>query len=97
MNRLLQLVFVMLIVCGSLQAAIYEHYIFSGTTGTYTPITGTPITGILTDDALSDPIPIGFTFVYGMEVYTEVKVSSNGWIGLGTAAPHSNLSNELSA
>ena len=97
MNRSLLLIFLVMIACGALQAAIYEHFVFSGTTGTYTPITGTSIPGILQDDALSDPIPIGFTFVYGLEVYTEVKVSSNGWIGLGTAAPHSNLSNNLSA
>jgi len=96
MNRLYPLLIVLLILCGTLQAAIYEHYLFSAMTGTYTPINGTNITSILMDDALSESIPIGFTFVYGIEVYTEVKVSSNGWIGLGTAAPHSNLSNALS-
>lgn len=97
MKRLILLISVLLLLAGSLSSAIYEYFVFSTGTGTYAPITGTPVTSILSDDALSEEIPIGFTFVYGLEIYTSVKISSNGWVGLGGSAPHSNLSNELSA
>jgi hypothetical protein len=96
MKRLILLLSFAVLLCGFLQGAIFEHYLFSQGTTTYTPITGTAITDILGDDMLSGAINIGFTFPYGMDAFTQVKVSSNGWIGLGTAAPHSNLSNQLS-
>jgi hypothetical protein len=76
-------------------AGIDEFYTFNATTGTYTAITGTPISDILNDDLLSAPIDIGFTFPYGEGSFTQLKVSSNGWIGLGTSLTGSNLSNEL--
>ncbi|MDZ4181941.1 MAG: carboxypeptidase regulatory-like domain-containing protein [Candidatus Cloacimonadaceae bacterium] len=76
-------------------AGIDEFYSFNATTGTYVPITGTQITSIHSDDALSDAINIGFTFPYGENVYSVVRVSSNGWVGLGPTFSHSNLSNQL--
>ena len=76
-------------------AGIDEYYNFSASTSTYTPITGTQVDGINTDDALSAAVPIGFTFTYGDLSFTEVKVSSNGWVGLGTSATSSNLGNDL--
>jgi len=88
----------LMLLCGSmLFAQIFNYYTFSASTGTYSEITGTPITDILSDDALSAAIPIGFSFVYGIDAYTQVKVSSNGWIGLGTAASVHNNINSLSA
>lgn len=78
-------------------ADINEYYSFNATTGTYVPITGTPIDTILSDDALSGAIPIGFSFAYGDAAYTEVVVSSNGWIGLGTSLTNSNLTNSLNS
>ncbi len=80
MKRLSLLLVMILMVCFS-WAAIDEYYEFFATTGTYTPITGTNA-GISSDDVLSDIIPIGFTFSYGDFSYSEVKISSNGWIGL---------------
>ncbi len=76
-------------------AGIDEFYSFNATVGTYTPITGTSITSIQGDDMLSEAIDIGFNFPYGEGSYTQVKVSSNGWVGLGTGLTHSNLSNNL--
>ncbi|MDP3114947.1 MAG: carboxypeptidase regulatory-like domain-containing protein [Candidatus Cloacimonadaceae bacterium] len=76
-------------------AGIDEFYSFNATTGTYVPITGTPIPSIHSDDALSEAINIGFTFPYGENVYTVVRVSSNGWVGFGPTFAHSNLSNQL--
>lgn len=78
-------------------AGIDEYYTFNAITGTYTAITGTPITDILGDDMLSAAIDIGFSFPYGDLSFTQVKVSSNGWVGLGTALTGSNLSNQLSS
>ena len=76
-------------------AGIDEFYSFSASTTTYAPITGTTIDGISTDDALSDEIQIGFTFPYGDLSFTSLKVSSNGWVGLGNQASGSNLSNDI--
>jgi hypothetical protein len=43
----------------------------------------------LSDDQLSAPLPIGFTFnFYGIS-YTQFKISSNGYITLGTAETNS--------
>jgi|GEM_PF-803781 len=77
-------------------AGIEEYYTFNTTTGTYTPITGTNA-GISSDDAISSAIPIGFTFPYGDYTYTEVKISSNGWIGLGTSQTISMDINQLTS
>ncbi|MDY0151025.1 MAG: hypothetical protein RBS43_01985, partial [Candidatus Cloacimonas sp.] len=76
-------------------AGIDEYYSFNATTITYAPITGTAISSILQDDELSENIPIGFTFPYGDASVSEIKVSSNGWIGVGTTLTDSNLSNSL--
>ncbi|MDZ4122004.1 MAG: hypothetical protein U1C33_06255, partial [Candidatus Cloacimonadaceae bacterium] len=47
--------------------------------------------------ALSDPIAIGFTFPYGDLSYTQVKVSSNGWVGLGITHTSNMLTNQLTS
>ena len=96
MKRLSLLLVMIFIVCMS-WATIDEYYSFNATTGTYTPITGTPVTDILSDDAISATVPLGFTFAYGDNAYTEIKLSSNGWIGLGSAQTGSNLSNALAS
>ncbi len=93
----LSLLLVVIFMVSMAWATIDEYYSFTATTGTYTPITGTAVTDMLSDDAISAAIPIGFTFVYGDNSYTEVKISSNGWIGLGTAQTGSNLSNALNS
>lgn len=38
------------------------------------------------DDAYSDNIAIGFSFTYACQTYTYFGASTNGWLGLGTAA-----------
>jgi len=59
----------------------YLNYTFqTGTVPTYTPITGTTIHGSNVDEAISSWIPIGFTFYYNCQPYTQVKVSTNGWL-----------------
>jgi hypothetical protein len=96
MKRMSLLLVMILAVCLSF-AGIDDAYDFNATTGTYTAITGTALTEIHTDDAISGAVPIGFTFPYGDYTYTDVKVSSNGWIGLGTAQTSNNLTNALAS
>ncbi|MCK9165462.1 MAG: hypothetical protein M0P45_06505, partial [Candidatus Cloacimonas sp.] len=95
MKRLSLLLVMIFMVCLS-WAAIDEYYSFTATTGTYTPITGTSA-GISSDDAISAAIPIGFTFGYGDFSFSEVKISTNGWVGLGTSQTGSNLTNNLAS
>jgi len=96
MKQLL-LIFMMAAIATLAFAGIDEFYTFNATTGTYTAITGTAITSILGDDMLSELINIGFNFPYGEDNFTQVRVSSNGWVGLGTSLTHSNLTNQLSS
>ena len=95
MKRLSLLLVMIITVCLAF-AGIDEYYTFNATTGTYTPITGTDA-AISSDDAISSAIPIGFTFPYGENSYTEIQISSNGWIGLGTSQTSSNLYNQLAS
>ena len=48
---------------------------------TYAPITGTGTTITLSDEAVSTARPIGFTFNFYGNLYTNFYVSSNGFIG----------------
>jgi hypothetical protein len=73
-----------------------DAYTFTASTGTYTPLVGgTPVTSVLGDDVLSGTIPLSFAFVFDGATYTDVKVSSNGWLTFNTAATSGNLSNDL--
>ena len=93
----LLLLFVSVAIATLCFAGIDDFYTFNSTFGTYTPITGTPISEILSDDAMSSEIPIGFSFPYGEDAYTSLKVSSNGWVGFGPNVTHSNLTNQLAS
>ena len=85
----------LILALGFCHATIEEHYTFTSTAGTYTPVTGTAVTGISSDDAISGAIALGMVFPYGENSFNEIKVSSNGWIGLGSTQTGSNLSNQL--
>jgi hypothetical protein len=79
-------------------ATIEEYYIFTQTSGTYNPFNpdeGNIIPELSTNNALSSPISIGFIFPYGANLYTEVKISSNGWIGLDAQQTNSYPNNDL--
>jgi len=54
--------------------------------------TGTDISGLV-DDATAGPFPIGFTFSFYGNDFTEFYVSSNGWISF-TSPSSSDLSND---
>lgn len=88
---------VMIAISALCFAGIDDFYSFTTGTETYQPITGTPIASIAYDDALSEAIALGFSFPYGENSYTQVMVSSNGWVGLGSTFTHSNLTNQLNS
>ncbi|MFY7729240.1 MAG: T9SS sorting signal type C domain-containing protein, partial [Flavobacterium sp.] len=73
-------------------------YQFTNTTGTYTPVSSnaTAVSTILADTALSATLPIGFTFNYGGNNYTQFKMASDGFITLNTAQTNSLATNNLS-
>jgi hypothetical protein len=67
-----------------------SKYCFTATTTTYGILTGTTdVTGITAtdDDAVSSAITLQFPFTFGGNVYTDLRVSSNGWLTFGSAVP----------
>lgn len=74
-------------------------YDFVASSGAFTPnATPTTIHAAGVDDALSAAINIGFTFNFGgctSTSYTQVKVSSNGWVSLGTGATGFQSTNDM--
>jgi gliding motility-associated-like protein len=50
------------------------------------PNTGTPV--VLTDDSQAGPFPIGFTFCYFGNTYTQFYIGSNGWISFTAGQPN---------
>lgn len=73
-----------IMLSAGLFAQINNKYAFTQSFTVWEPIWGDYITEAMTDEGLSSPIDIGFTFPYGTDNYTQVKVSSNGWLNLGT-------------
>lgn len=68
------------------QSIVAAGYTFSASSKTYSYLSGgTSISAIEVDDAYTT-IPIGFTFTFCGANYTDVTVSSNGWLRFGTGA-----------
>ncbi|MBI4548206.1 MAG: T9SS type A sorting domain-containing protein [Ignavibacteriae bacterium] len=75
-----------------------SNYIYSSTTASYTPISGsTLIFGSNIDEQISQPIDIGFSFKYSSAVFTQIQVSSNGFIRLGTGSTDPAYLNDLAS
>jgi hypothetical protein len=71
------------------------NYSFTAVAGTYTDVTGgTPVTAIHADDAISGSLPINFNFVFCGTTYTNVIVSSNGWLSFGTPTSSTLTNNQ---
>ncbi len=75
------------------------NYAFQALQGTYTPVVGaagsTPVStsygaGIMTDDSWNTSIPIGFTFNFSGNNYTQLSADANGWISLANLSPSSS-------
>lgn len=77
---------------------VSSYYNFSQSTGTYTPITGGTLIVANTDPspsgndsaAIDDytytPTTIPFSFTFNGTAYTQVNISSNGWISFGSGS-----------
>lgn len=81
-----------------------NKYCFAALSSTYGILTGTTDVGSISasaDDDISDPITLQFPFTFGNAVYTDVKVSSNGWLTFGTpvltSAGQNYINNETNA
>ncbi len=105
MKRVSFLCFVLLLamlVTGSAYGQSITNYAFSYATGSYNSIvgqSGTQTASLLSgslDDGYYDFIPIGFTFIYMGQMYTQVSASTNGWMTLGQYAS-SSLDNNLTS
>lgn len=96
MRKILLFISVLLVLVqtGKSQGA----YSFTATTGTYTANSApTTIHTAGTDDVLSGAINIGFNFTFECVAYTQIKVSSNGWLTFNTAATGAEAFNDLDA
>jgi hypothetical protein len=79
-----------------LSAAISTYYAFTETQSQWESVLGNYATDAMTDEGITEPIDIGFTFTYGANTYTQVKISSNGWLNLGTNLTLPYYGNDLS-
>ena len=73
----------------------YTFTPFTIATYTYNPFP-TILVNSNVDELLSPPINLGFTFYYQGIPYTQIKVSSNGWLTFNTAASLPVPNNDLS-
>jgi hypothetical protein len=96
MKKLVLLMMMFIITCIGF-ATIDEYYIFNETNETYTPINGTVVNEAIVDNVIPSAIQLGFTFLYGKNRYTEIKISSNGWISLGTSQTSTISINNLAS
>ncbi|MDZ4181878.1 MAG: choice-of-anchor D domain-containing protein, partial [Candidatus Cloacimonadaceae bacterium] len=94
MKRAAIILAILLVGLVAMSAQITSYYSFSASTETYVTITGTNIPTAIGDNVMSSPVDIGFAFSYGTNSYSQVKVSSNGYVTLGTA-PGSSPNNAL--
>ncbi|CAN1574640.1 Concanavalin A-like lectin/glucanases superfamily [Flavobacteriaceae bacterium] len=65
-----------------------SKYCFTATTTTYQILAGaSEVVGISAaeDDAVSNVVTLQFPFAFGGSVYTDIRVSSNGWLSFGAA------------
>ncbi|OQY29370.1 MAG: hypothetical protein B6244_03930 [Candidatus Cloacimonetes bacterium 4572_55] len=97
MRKLVSFIICVIIsLAANLAFSAVSDYTFSASGGTFTPLSGaTALDAIEDDDELSAAIPIGFTFVYDRSSYSNVKVSSNGWLTFNTGASGNENSNNL--
>lgn len=74
------------------------NYVFSTNAGVYTPLSGgisPALSGGSLDDGWYNNIPIGFPFLYNGFYYSQMAVSTNGWVALGNNLTTSVTTNNL--
>ena len=73
-----------LLLSSASQAQLLYGYQFQAQAGTYLPLGSgaTRLAALEADEAITNAIPLGFTFVADGQFYTTIAASSNGWLGL---------------
>jgi hypothetical protein len=86
-SKILMLIICMIVFSFKMDAQV-NLYNFAQTSGTYTAITGTTLSGSTasTDDTNFPLQNIGFSFVYNGTSYTQVGISANGYVCFGTVS-----------
>lgn len=90
--RKIYFLFLLLFISGGIfgQTNI-ANYLFSTSTGTYTPISGGTVVASGTyDNQVSGAVALGGTFTYGGVAFTTCFVSANGYITFGAAPAGTN-------
>lgn len=96
MKNLKKTAFVFLLVIFSLGLTAQGSYTFTAVGGSWTAnATPTTIHAAGTDDALSAAINIGFNFSFGCTSYSQIKVSSNGWLTFDMSTSWADTWNDL--
>ncbi|MBU0486390.1 MAG: hypothetical protein KKD31_00390, partial [Bacteroidetes bacterium] len=72
----------------SYAAEITENNYFLNTNGAYSPVAGDGTKVILGDDQVGGPFPIGFGFDFYGSSYSELYISSNGFITFNANSTH---------
>ncbi len=86
MKKLLLLMLLLASICLS-YASISWYYWFHESSRPYTEITGTPVSSLSNYVHVSDVIPLGFDFRHGNLWFSELKITTRGYISLGTNHP----------
>ena len=88
-----------LVAFGYSTYAQVSGYTFTQNSGTYTENSAgaTAVAGALADSYMSDALPIGFTFNYDGNAYTQFKMSSNGVISFNMTGTSNLTLNDLSS
>jgi hypothetical protein len=98
MNKTKAVVFLLaslIMFCSALNGQIANYYAFTQNANEWEPIWGTFATEAMTDEGITPPIGLGFDFPYGTNTYSQVRISSNGWVGLGTNLTLPYYANDL--
>jgi hypothetical protein len=78
-----------LVATGGTVDANASTYSFASSAGTFTPLTGGTVSAINSDDTISGAVPIGFSFNYAGNTYTNVYASSNGFLSFNASSANS--------
>lgn len=84
------------VLCGALSAQIQNNYAFTQSSAPWEPVWGNYATDAMVDEGITYALDIGFTFPYGSYEYTQVKISSNGWLNLGANLTLPYYGNDMS-
>lgn len=95
----ISLILVLLVASYTASAQTANIYLFTATTGTFTPLTAPTVSSLAltADDAMSTTIPLTFPFVFEGITYNDCRVSSNGQLVFGTAGTQSATNNLATA